>query len=226
MVAQAPDVQFSMKLIKPPDGSCSSSAASFVGVGEALDSRETCTFRRSSHSKGRTSAAHPGTVSSCSVSPPVTLRWPSWLFYIFINNQLSFFPLHFSTKSYFYPSQTWYTSCRKISEGARRFWPFSSGGVKSSITWKGDSSSWFLKLKTCGWLMFFADLCSISSQHHLVRVARTWVALQESASRGDHMADWQRDETKPHPNRHGEGDIGEYPSTAGRCGSVENKVRA
>lgn len=135
-----------------------------------------------------------------------------------------FFFLHFSTKSYFYPSQTWYTSCRKISEGARRFWRFSSGGVKSSITWKGDSSSWLLKLKTCGWLMFFADLCSISSQHHLVRVARTWVALQESASGGDHMADWQRDETKPHPNRHGEGDIGEYSSTAGWCGSVENKA--
>lgn len=37
-------VQFSVKVIKPPDGSCSS-AASFVGVGEAVDSWDTCIFR-------------------------------------------------------------------------------------------------------------------------------------------------------------------------------------
>lgn len=44
VVTQAPTIQFSMKLIKPPDGSCSSSAASFVGVGEAVDSWDTCVF--------------------------------------------------------------------------------------------------------------------------------------------------------------------------------------
>lgn len=50
----------------------------------------------------------------------------------------------------------------------------------------------------------------LSSQYHLVWVTCTWVALQESASRGDHMADWQRDETQPRPNRHGERDISKY----------------
>lgn len=43
--------------------------------------------------------------------------------------------------------------------------------------------------------------------HHLVRVTRTWMALQESTSRGDHMADRQWDETQSCTNWHGEGDI-------------------
>lgn len=36
------------------------------------------------------------------------------------------------------------------------------------------------------------------------------MALQESASGGDHMADRQWDEAQPRPNRHGEGDISKF----------------
>lgn len=62
----------------------------------------------------------------------------------------------------------------------------------------------------CYWYCVMTHSVPLSSQHHLVWVTCTWVALQESASRGDHMADWQRDETQSYPNRHGEGDISKY----------------
>lgn len=98
---------------------------------------------RSSVLKG---GERPGAVSRCSVSPPVTLRWPSRLFYIFINNQLSVLTLHSSQELFLPLSNMIHTSPRNSSEETRRFRPFASWGSS------GDSAHWFLKFKTCGWL--------------------------------------------------------------------------
>lgn len=99
----------------------SSSADSLVGVGPAgLTPSNNCVFHMGSHMyffsppppcyiilKGR-GEAERSTMTRCSRSPCVTLRWPWWLLYIFINNQLSplppplfFVPPTLRAKSYF-----------------------------------------------------------------------------------------------------------------------------
>lgn len=165
-------------------GSCSSSAASFVGVLTF----GTITFSKGS--KGRTRA-----LAQCPDAPSaLLLPWgdPRGCFTYSSTISCRFLP---STplQSYFYPSQTWYI--RAVGTLARRHGGFAllllEGQVETPFII-------FLKFKTCGWLMshvlsLFSAPFGTSCTHvsGLTRVSR------RRRSYGRLAAGWNQTSAKP-----------------------------
>lgn len=65
---------------------------------------------------------------------------------------------------------------------------------------------------------------SVCPQHHLVRAARPGMALQDAASRGNHLAGGERDEAQPQPDRDGQGDLSRCCRTPCGCAWVGTRL--
>lgn len=140
----------------------------------------------------------------------LTYRWPLWLSWIFIHVQPSMFCFPSAWELFLFHSNLTCSSRMKTTMSAANCFRVCltnySVLLQKPRHWDLIASLFLFNLP-CVWTLLktilikkkkhpTALICSapFSSQHHLVRVTRTWVALQESASRGDHMADGQWNE--------------------------------